>query len=235
MKKDYVLLLPLLFWAASLSGEGSEGKQMRQAEVFFEDNESSQAVEQYQNLLQEPHAPWQRALLTYDLGSALMGEERWSQAIATFNSVSVDSDTSPLLLFRLKSQLAWAYWRQGLQAFKQQDMNLARQALQSALPEVTLAQQAHCLLTYAEGAPSCVPEPDLTALQAMIQKLLLSLPPPSASPKPPSSEEGSGKTETQNEKEKSTQEVLQFLLEMERDDASPSKAPSLKKGVQRPW
>lgn len=170
MKAFYLLIL--LSWTFMVFGQERllDKKQVRQAEVLFEAHEYLRAANSYQHLLQESYTVWERSLLSYNLGSVLIAEKRWNEAITTFGEVSIDNKTSPLLLFRLKTELAWAYWQLGLSALTQQNMKGADDALQSALQELALAQKAYCLLTYAEGVETCSSEPDLTSLQAMIQR-----------------------------------------------------------------
>lgn len=126
----------------------------RQAAALAESKNYAQAIQVYQDLLQEPLSSWQRAVIMYNIGCVLLAEEKWQEAIHTFNSVSLDNDLEPLLRYRVEYNVAVTYLRQAVSLIDS-DPPHAIELLRKILTEIPEIQQAYCDLEHVIGNDQC--------------------------------------------------------------------------------
>lgn len=151
-------------------------KQMREAEAYFESHNYAQALDHYQNILQEPLEPWERAIVMFNLGCVWLASGHWEDAITTFRSVPLDNPLSPLLSDRIQRNVMLTYLRQAVAISKsEKDLSKGIELLNQVIDMAPLADQAHCTLQKAEGTIDCQPSFDVASMKSIAQNYLASL------------------------------------------------------------
>jgi len=153
----YFLTSSVLMAAAA----DSEAQAMHTAAAYFDAKAYDQAGEIYEKLLKAPLDEWKKDLIRYDLGTVLLSQGKWKEALSQFNAIPKQSIPTPVLRRRLFFNMALAYLKgEKLQNEISQKVFLLRQALQA----LSLAQQADCDLSKLEGG-ACASDPDIKHLQ----------------------------------------------------------------------
>ncbi len=147
------IIVPSL-WAAS----------PRQAQLFFEAGDYPQASDQYQQLLQTDLSDWQKATVNYNLGTILLKEEKWNEAIHEFEIASETPNLSPLLQQRLAVNTALAM----LMISKEES---TAKRIKSTFDAISFASVTNCHLEFAEGAKTCTPAAEITSLFDAVNQL----------------------------------------------------------------
>ena len=165
-----LLFVPLclcvnLFFCTSVWA--SDRSEMRQAAIYYEAGEYGEAQELYEGLLQSNLDPWEQNAVTYNLGTTLLAEGNLEQSISTLNSVK---DTNPLILERLKANLAIAQYRLAQQST---DEKLRSYHLFDALKNLDIAENARCQLQKLKSSDSCEPSKSQMRLRTAIKQALV--------------------------------------------------------------
>lgn len=164
-----LLLLPLRLW-----GENYE-EQLHLGAAYVSAKDYSAAIQVYQSLLKENLSSWERSVVLYNLGTALTDGGNEENAIENFQSVTTDRDTSPVLDYRLKRNLAMANFRQG-KTLSQEIHAVAPSPdtffkaiyfFKQALEELSLAQKAQCHLYHAAEEETCPQNTNLEEVKAL--------------------------------------------------------------------
>lgn len=236
-----IFLIAIIFLLPQLM-HADEAAKMRQAAVYFEGKEFAQADQVYQSILQENQISWQRAIILYNLACTLLEEQKFEKAIETFNAIILEEQVLPELAYRLKCQLAFAYWEQGLFFEGKQNYSKASDSYQNALKVIPEAQTAYCRLIMIEGETTCKPIIDLNTLEMLVQKRLKnvnskkeSTQPQTPTPSEPETKAPEIESQKTESEKKSENDVLRLLLEMEQDDALPKQQITNRKEELRPW
>ena len=222
--------------------------EMQLASGLFETKAYPKATALYQELLKNSLTDWQRAVVLYNMGAIALAEGNPDRAIKIFESVPLDEDLSPLLVYRTKANLALAYWQKARSLARMSSVtsNYANQEIalmKSALEAIPLALNAHCALQQIEGAATCSPVPDLEQLQDEIERKLRETK-PTNEPSPSDDQQAQEPSDVETKTETSIPEkgvsamdqVLKLLLEMEAQDGDSSGSPSeSNKSELRPW
>ncbi len=138
----------------------------RQALAFFAAKDYGQASAIYEYLLKQELPPWQQAILLYNLGTIKLIQGQWEQADHLFQSISIDTISSLLLLRYLKTNKGLVYLRQTelLPASSRsvEDLEEKIYFLQRSLHEFAEAEKIDCYLQKLEDSiESCVKPTDL--------------------------------------------------------------------------
>ena len=114
-----ILLIPHLVSAQ----EGQVLRLTQEAEAYFENGQFRRAAESYEALLDKELTPQQRALASYNLGTALLHMGQAKKALDTFESIDLEGDAPPLVRLRTFANSATALLRYILSIEKQWDPN----------------------------------------------------------------------------------------------------------------
>lgn len=174
------LLLILVLFHSTLNAQ----EEMQLAHAYFESENYPQAKRTYEWLLEENMPEWQQDILKYNIGTTLLAQGEWEEAIPYFQLVV---DTSlPLLKQRATANLAVGRLMQlqtelhALSANSPVSIQLFL-LFRQALLEMENAHQAWCELGALEGTKPCpFIGTDYTNaqqyLQAVVQSLIRSRP-----------------------------------------------------------
>ncbi len=97
----------LLCLLAVIAMESPE-ERARHASVYAAARQYSRAADIYNELLQEKLQPWQQQTVQFNLATLLLDQQRWEEAIKAFQEITIDENSSPLLLRRYYYNLAIA-------------------------------------------------------------------------------------------------------------------------------
>lgn len=158
-KKFCVLLIIL---ATSSWADENYLKQTRLADAFFETQNFPAAIDIYQNLLQEPLKPWERAVITSNLGYTLLANSEWEQALTTFKAVPLDNELETFLRAKVSKGIIYTHFYQAIASKNYVEKIDLLKKIQSNLPNTAYSD---CSLQKAEGAKSCHPNSFLEKLK----------------------------------------------------------------------
>jgi hypothetical protein len=147
-----------------------ESPSIHLAEAYIKTDQAAKAEQIYRNLLEDPSiSPWERSILTYNLGRALISQRRWEEALGLFEDVLDGKNISPLLKAHLKQNkvIAWL----GL-SHETKNIRIQYEILKNALEVLNEAQEDDCLIKKYEGYQNCSPSLELTALKASLLQTL---------------------------------------------------------------
>lgn len=179
-----IQLILLLLLPVTVVGAETIEERARTAAIYVEAHQYPKAVEIYDALLDSALTPWQRSFVLYNLGTTLIEEQRWEEALKMFQQVSLDSDSSPLLRRRYYYNLAvallgYAKSQEGL--FNVDDPSFLDRykrlegLLSSAEAALRAADAADCFLVQLEGAGACETPVDSTLARQRLKELQASL------------------------------------------------------------
>jgi hypothetical protein len=120
MKLGYYLLL---FISASIGIHAELNEKAHLAEMYFEAKEYVSAESLYREILKGKLAPKERAIMTYNLASTLLHEERWDEAIEIFKSVEGQGLLSDYYSYRYYVNSVVAQWNKGYGDYKELSEN----------------------------------------------------------------------------------------------------------------
>lgn len=83
-------------------------QEFAQGQIFYEAKQYRRAEEHFFNALQESAAPWQRAVIHYNLGTVNLRQKNWDQAILQFQQAKKQPNIPPYLIAPLEMNLAIA-------------------------------------------------------------------------------------------------------------------------------
>jgi len=157
-----VLLIISLFFV--LCGSSLHANDFIDAQNYYEAKEYSQAESLYNKLLQSANTPWEHDVILYNLGTALLAKENLDKAVETFQSISLSKESSPLLIQRLKTNVAIARFKQAEFIVKDikpdlpnvgDDYAKAIYLYRDSLHKLREADEAECQLQLLEGETVC--------------------------------------------------------------------------------
>lgn len=138
---------------------------LQEARIFFDAGDFNRAASQYKGMLDVSLPPRQQAIITYDLGTAKLGQGKWEEALQIFQSINLDDISLPLLNYRLQINIALTRLLMAKAQFEavQKDPSVSRltdystivRLLKEAAADVVKADEFWCQLSIAEGASSC--------------------------------------------------------------------------------
>lgn len=161
-----MIFLLLLFFASPLLAQEDVAAR------YFEAKEYAKALDQYEGLLKQPLTPWQRSVVSYNIGRVLLASGHYEEAIQQWLSIPLGRDPFPLLKRRIDTNIAVAKLMQ-VEAMKLQttpDFEKAAFLLHEALAYTERAAKQECALQKIEGASTCKPPKDLEVLKSKIQE-----------------------------------------------------------------
>ncbi len=82
------------------------------ARVYFETTQYEKAVRCYKEILQQEVTPAQKALISFNLGTVLLAQNQFNEALSFFERIVLSGEDNPLLLRRLYTNMATAYFEQ---------------------------------------------------------------------------------------------------------------------------
>lgn len=156
---------------------------VRQAEVYFEAGDYQRARMQFE-LLADHLEDWQKMILTYDIGTVLLAQDKGEEAIAAFQTIGGGSKALPALEQRLTANRALARLllaQHKLQALGKdaaatdEDYQTLILAFRYVLEDIDTAKRAACDLARAEGASACLPSEEIVQMHLLAKELLATL------------------------------------------------------------
>lgn len=177
-------ILSRAMWAALffLSMQGtvecaeSRDEQLHLGAAYFAAEDYPEAIRVFQGLLDQNLSGWERSIVAYNLGTVFAVQGNEEKAIETLQMIPIDNDTSPLLVYRLRSNLAAANFRRGKAISRaiQDHAPLTQDPFfkvvyffKQALQEIPLAQEAECRLYQMIGENSCPKNFNLEEMEAL--------------------------------------------------------------------
>jgi len=176
------LIVHLLAGTAKLHADDQETEsKITMANQVFAAGDYQKADQAYALISELPMKPWQKEIVEYNRGTALLAQKQWSEALAVFEQIHPVKTSSPLLSRNLKTNLAITRLYLGMaflnhekeyENFQYEDRFLA--ALYNFHGAIRIAQkglEADCALQKLEGAAACLPSEDLQMIitEARIQ------------------------------------------------------------------
>lgn len=165
-RKMLLIPLALIPWIA-------EGSAFDEAAQELEVGRPERAIALYEGLLSSKLPDWQRAIITYNLGTAYLEAGQPTKALQSYETVVWKKNPFPLLQRRLRTNRAIAYYRLALQEPREQ-VESDEQALEYLLEAGELvgpAIDADCAVQKSKGAKVCSAPEDLLLLKKRIQSL----------------------------------------------------------------
>src|SRR5262249_3615366 len=89
-----VVILLLLFGIQQIAANED---RLREAGQFFEAKEYNRSLEIYDTLLETPLTPWQKAVVRYNIGCALLAQDHTTQAVQQFLGLPLSDDPNYLI------------------------------------------------------------------------------------------------------------------------------------------
>lgn len=172
-KADYargLLLFCILQSFFLIADESDAERKMQVANQIFAAGDYPKAYEAYTALLELPMARWQKEIVEYNRGCALLAQKKWKDALSQFQLVNPTKGSSPLLDFSLRTNLAYTRFFQGLNILETKDIQeedrywAAIYLFRSAIRSADDAKKAECRLQTIEGAQECVKGQNIKAL-----------------------------------------------------------------------
>lgn len=143
----------------------NNGLALQEAQLFFDAGDFKRAASQYKSMLDVSLSPWQQAIIKYDLGTALLSQGKWEEALQMFQSISLEDISLPLLNYRLQINIALTRLLMAKTQFEavKKDLNTSRltdynsiiRRLREAYADTAKAKEFWCQLSIAEGASTC--------------------------------------------------------------------------------
>ena len=144
------------------------------AESYFDAGDYTHAYTEYQGAFDDSMSAWQQAILLYDMGTALLAQGKWEEALTHFDHAAAQSEELPLLNQRMGSNRALA----NLMLFKERREGAETQAtlemlvfFRREMVNIDAALAAWCALFAAEGAKNCPQSIVLEEIRAEAKRL----------------------------------------------------------------
>jgi Ca-activated chloride channel family protein len=173
-KKTFTgFLLFFLLDFSSLPAQDSIQTKGQEAQTLFNTRFYSQAMDVYKSLLKENLAPWQRAVITYNLGTVYLAAAQSTEALVHFHSISSQDIFSPWLLRNLQINQGFAYFDQA-QSLKENREDQRLYLLEQSLSHLNAAIQTDCRLQLweDENLTNCLNPVDLVSLLNLVYQQL---------------------------------------------------------------
>lgn len=174
MQKELVGLQPL----------NDDNDQMLRANAFFQAKDYPRALAIYQQLLSKSQLQWEKSIIKYDIGSVLLAQKKWEEAIIQFEEISLSGNPPPFMIQDIKTNLALARLHQAEVIFnqlnkeKEPSLDVFNQTIfmiREALKEIDEAKQAECQTAKLEGYASCENSIQLQQVYLFAKELLASV------------------------------------------------------------
>ncbi|MFT4552915.1 MAG: tetratricopeptide (TPR) repeat protein [Chlamydiales bacterium] len=181
--KIWEVFLIVVLWGSALHGESYEERVLL-AERYFLGKEFTKALEVYQGVLEETLTPSERSVVNYNLGSIYLEQRNWDEAHRCFQAVSIEEDSSPLLLLGFFSNMTLLYIRQADELFHTLDEEEPsfKEQLQSVTVKVSEglksledAMEIDNQLALVEGREAGEVSDDLLKMKRVLKKLRAAL------------------------------------------------------------
>ncbi len=179
--KNWKRALPI-FLAISSQASGDlppyANQQMNQASRFVEANAYPQALETYQGLLEFPLDPFEKAVISYDIGNVYLEKGDWDRAVSQYQKILENKSFPPLIARPLYTNLAIAQYQRAKSLIEQMEKSASpadvfkqsRFLFVDALDGLQQAYQADCALEKEEGRADCPSPLDLDELREAIKR-----------------------------------------------------------------
>lgn len=141
----------------------------KKAEAFLEAGDPEQARIVWEEMLDPSLPDWKRDFIGYNIGVSYLSEKDFDQAIEQFQSIQLNSQSSPLLRERVKTNLGIAWIRL---AEEDEETNTDRFAYKEAIREIDQAIEASCQLQKLEGAQDCLVDENLDRVRRLAKEQL---------------------------------------------------------------
>lgn len=145
----------------------------------FTARDYQRAEQEYGKILQLPMWRWQKEIVMYNRGTALLAQKKWNEALSQFQQIAPSATSFPLLVISLKKNLAITRLFQGIQLSQNQSDTEDHfisvvYILKNALMNAEEAQKAECSLQRIEGSQVCEVSENLRAITREIRIQLAS-------------------------------------------------------------
>lgn len=178
------VVLSSVFCTLCCFAAAQDDSAMREARLYFDAGDFVRAASQYKSMIDESLPPWQKDIITYNYGTVLLAQGRWEEALAAYDSITINTNTPLFLLQNLKTNFALA---QLLSANSQQqtleenakstldDYNILIIHYREALDAIEAAKEISCRLSKAEGAEQCEEDANLIEMRLEAKRQLAKL------------------------------------------------------------
>ncbi|MFQ5728975.1 MAG: hypothetical protein ACE5GN_01270 [Waddliaceae bacterium] len=175
MKRRFLTFLLIINSAQAQAQE--EILLTRQAESYFQAGEYDSSIELFKKLEEEKLLPWQHSRVIYNIGTNLLGQGSWNEALAKYSAVPYSPQKTPLLSKALKINTAIIQYREASNLMKNENLSLIeyRKAFylyRKALHNIREAEKINCILQSHMGKEYCQPTDDVTDLHSAVKREL---------------------------------------------------------------
>jgi Ca-activated chloride channel family protein len=170
--KTKLVLIVISLSHMTLQASTADG--LKKADLYFQSEDYKTSEKIYKELLKEPLDPFQKAVVLYNEGTALLFANNLAQAINTFESISLKGSPPPFLTRAIKTNLSIARFRQALELISSQQpgpdlLFTAITYLKMSERDIMLAEKAECDLQMLEGYAVCSIPESLKALKIAVK------------------------------------------------------------------
>jgi outer membrane protein assembly factor BamD (BamD/ComL family) len=144
-------------------------KEDQKAQALFAAHDKDQATSIYQRILKHPLPDWQKVIVLYNLGTILIAQEKWEEALDEFSKIPPNQISSPLLFRYLRMNEGFAYLKLSQAVSKhptqESDLNQAIYLLDQSMANLALAAEVDCeIQKLEEGFFDCQSRQDIQEL-----------------------------------------------------------------------
>jgi hypothetical protein len=137
-----LLSLFVLCFQMSLNGDAAFAHAMYQLEA----GDLPQAVREWTSIAATKKSPWEHGVALYNLGYAFLLQEKWQDAVNTFDMIPLTKDTPQYLAYHVEWNKAWGNFKLG-------------NPPELILGMIEKSQDSYCEWMKAIGAKDCNPPP----------------------------------------------------------------------------
>lgn len=168
MRKKYLAICWMI--SSFLWADTDLEREMKVANQIFEAGDYPKAYQAYTALLDLPLVRWQKEIVEYNRGNALLAQKKWKEALNQFQIVNVFDGSSLLLVRSLNANKAFAKLFQGIEVLTSQEIreedrySAALYLFRSAIRNAEEAKKVDCRLQILEGLTDCAPDINIQTL-----------------------------------------------------------------------
>lgn len=170
------MLLCILLFPFQVTNAENIDQKLWLANAYVEAKDFPEAIQMYQSLLNGQLSGWERSIVTYNLGTALADQGNYEQAINVLQRIPLDNDSSPVLAYKVRNNLAAANFRYGkalsditeAQAPTSQDPYFKTiYFFKQALEAIPFVEETQCRLYQISGENHCPHNSDLGNMETL--------------------------------------------------------------------
>lgn len=168
-----VIFISYLYCVSNILCAVDSDPDMQEANLYFEAGDYKRAGSILKSKIDDDLPSWQKEIVTYDYGTALLAQNKWEEALSVYDTIVIEKDSSPLLARYLETNRALARLllanseKKNLKtASKVDQYNALIFLYREVLRDIERANDLACRLSAAEGASSCEEYLDLAEMRS---------------------------------------------------------------------